>query len=368
MTRILHFNGQQIKDKEFFQIANLFHGIIVGDSKAPVLPRPCFDITEYCPLACQYCYANSGPWMQKKNMPLSDIEYYTDAFQDHPAFKVIELSGGEPFSAPTPYLEKVFEYSAKYNNYIDVHTNGYFLKSPKKTSKIIEILKKYPHNKNNSAAIQLSISSDSEHKTDYEKKFNFAMQIINDPELGNKVYPILFVYEKCIADYFKLMQSRKKELDIKVVGRRHHKILGNNELTFESNGNPFGICDCNFIKVSDNGFSPNDGTWPVFEQPLYGLAFALRNLLNNSIRGGYKSLGLTFWPDETAGLLVDLIPAGRVPYKDNGKNKSINRLLEDISLKLAFEATDEGSQKLQNLMKERFNKAQTQRDLFYKSK
>lgn len=366
MTPKFHIKGEQISKDDFFEVVNAFFRVIVGTAEDPVIMRPCFDITEYCPLACEYCYANSGPWQAKTQIPLEDVKYYTDAFQKHPAFKVMELSGGEPFSAPTPYLEKVFEYSAKYNNFIDVHTNGYFLKSPSKTADIINILKKYPRNPDGARAIQLSISSDSKYKTDYEKKFDFAMDVINNPDLKGKVYPVLFVYEQSVADYFKIMQSRKKDLGIKVVQRNHHEILGNNELTFESNGNAFGICDCNFIKVSDTGFAPNDGTWKVFNEPLLGLFMALKNAFNNGKRGGYQSAELVFWPDETAGLLVDLVPVGRVPYKADGKNKPIVDLINDIAIKLAVEATDEGSMKLQNTLKERFATAQAKRDIFYK--
>ncbi|MDR1338058.1 MAG: radical SAM protein [Rickettsiales bacterium] len=360
-----HIKGERITKDKFFELADGFYRIIVGNQKSPVLMRPCFDITEYCPLACDYCYMNSGPWQAKTTIPFSDIKYYTDAFQRHPALKMMELSGGEPLSAPTPYLEKVFDYSAKYNNFIDVHTNGYFLKSPSKTVDIIKILKKYPRNPDGIAAIQLSISSDSRHKTDYEKKFDFAMRTIHDPDLSGKIYPILFVYEQSIADYFKIMQSRKQELGIKVVRRDHNEVLGNNELTFESNGRPFGICDCNFIKVFDSGFAQNDGTWKVFEEPSVALPIALFNAIGYGGRGGIKSTELFFWPDGGAGLLIDLIPVGRVPYKEeNGENKTIVRLLNDIAVKLAFQSTDEGSRQLQDSLKERFNIARGQRAAF----
>lgn len=368
-----HYNGESLTVGDMGKLTTAFYRRLVGTPEEPVLLRPCFDITTRCNLACKYCYMNSGPWEPKTFMPLADVKHFTDAFQNIPALKFVEFGGGEPFNAPTKYLEEIFSYSASHGNFIDVHTNGNFINNPTKTKEIIEILRRYPRAPDGGPMIQLSISSDSSTKTNYDKKFDFVQTIMKDPELNGHVHPILFVYEKSVEDYFNIMKEKNKQekSSIKAVKRNHDEKTGNNSMLFESNGCQFGICDCNFSKLADknilteSGFAPNNGDHIAFGNPV-AMAFSIDNATNADRRGKYKSLGMLFLPDGNACVLIDLVQMGRVKYKlEDGSYDNLGHLIWRMAVKLAIESTDEGAAKTRAELRQRFDHAEMMRQKIY---
>lgn len=209
------------------------------------------EITNICNLNCSFCIKDNR---RKKEMSVNEFETVLKKIDKYTDYIYLHVKG-EPLIHSK--LDEILSLTSKYNKYVNITTNGVFLKEK------VDILKKY----NNIRQINISLHSEN-------NKINYIEDII---EAVDKLKNVYIVYR-----FWTLKNNKLDNIMLKYLDKIKEKYFINDEVYNK-------IMRGNNVKIDNNIYINKD---KEFEWP---------NINNNY----YNEFGFCYGLKHQIGILVD---------------------------------------------------------------
>ena len=210
------------------------------------------EITNICNLNCSFCIKDNR---RKKEMDINEFEHVLKKIDKYTDYIYLHVKG-EPLIHSK--LDEILLLTNKYNKFVNITTNGVFLKEK------VDILKKY----NNIRQINISIHSEN-------KKINYIEDIM---EAVDKLKNIFIVYR-----FWILKNNKLDNKMLEYLNKIKEKYNINNKLYNE-------IINGNNVKISNNIYINKDKEfeWPDISNNYYnehGFCYGLKNQVGFLVDG-----------------------------------------------------------------------------------
>lgn len=210
------------------------------------------EITNVCNLNCSFCIKDNRV---KKHMNVYEFENILRQIDKYTDYIYLHVKG-EPLIHNN--LDEILSLTNKYNKYVNITTNGVFLKEK------VDILKKY----NNIRQINISLHSEN-------NKIDYIEDIMNAVDNFKNIF---IVYR-----FWTLKDNKLDNKMLEILNKIKEKYNINNELYNE-------IINGNNIKIKDNIYINKDTEfeWPDINNSYYnecGFCYGLKNQIGILVDG-----------------------------------------------------------------------------------
>lgn len=231
------------------------------------------EITNICNLNCSFCIKDNRI---KKSMSISNFENILKKIDGYTDYIYLHVKG-EPLIHNN--LDEILSLTCKYNKYVNITTNGVFLKDK------VDILKKY----NNIRQINISLHSEN-------NKTNYVEDIM---EAVDKLKNIFIVYR-----FWTLKNNKLDNKMLKYLEKIKEKYFINDDMYNK-------IIKGNNIKIDNNIYINKDKEfeWPSLSNNYYneyGFCYGLKNQIGILVDGTITVCCLdTFGVSNLGNIFVD---------------------------------------------------------------